>query len=122
MNQLTQNRILVIGADSHFCYLMRRYVRESDHDLLFSSPDEGAIKLAENEKPALIVMEAGPQAVFNQTILQQLKGNQTTSCIPVVVCSWNEEDHAFSDAGVDVNLRMPILYGDFLSVLSNLGI
>lgn len=122
MNQHNQNSILVIGADSYFCYLMRRYVRESDHALLFSHPDESAIVVAQNEKPALIVMEVGPQAVFSQTILGQLKSNQATSFIPVVLCSWNDEDSDHQEAGADVNLRMPILYGDFLSMLSSLGI
>lgn len=122
MAQTTKPTILVIGADSHFCYLMRRYVRESAHPLLFAIPDEQAVSLATQERPALIVMESGPNAIFSRNLLPKLKTNASTSCIPVVLCSWNEDEYPASTPTADVHLRLPILYGDFLCVLGDLGI
>ncbi len=122
MNHFAPASIMVIGTDLHFCYLMRRYVKESDHALLFSAPDEGAVDLAGREKPALIVLEAGPMDAKGLQILKHLKANETTCDIPIVLCSWHDGDPRISSDTADIFLRMPILYGDFLGVLENLGI
>lgn len=122
MNQRVSSSIMVIGTDLHFCYLMRRYVRESDHPLLFSGPDDKAFDLAQREKPAIIVMEAGLCDSTGQQMLKALKGNPCTGNIPVILCSWHDEDLHKIEEGADVYLRMPILYGDFLATLADLHI
>jgi len=122
MNQRISASIMVIGTDLHFCYLMRRYVRESDHPLLFSGPDEKAFDLAQHEKPAIIVMEAGLHDSRAQQMLTALKTNPCTCEIPVILCSWHDEDLHRLEEGADVYLRMPILYGDFLATLTDLNI
>jgi response regulator RpfG family c-di-GMP phosphodiesterase len=101
---------------------MYRYVRESEHQLLFSSLDEKAVDLASQEKPALIVLEAGQPYSIGWTILNMLKHNVSTCKIPVALCTWQEtEDNVPSDE-IGIFLRMPILYSDFLEVLSRLEI
>ncbi len=122
MSQRVSASIMVIGTDLHFCYLMRRYVRESAHPLLFAGPDEKAVDLAQREKPAIIVMEAGLMDTKGQQMLSTLKTNESTCEIPVVMCSWHDEDPEKLEQGADVYLRMPILYGDFLAALTNLGL
>lgn len=114
--------IMVIGADMHFCYLMRRYVRESNHPLVFANLGEEALDLAQQEKPALIVMEAGHPDSQSLQMLRSLKSNQSTFQIPVVFCSWLDEDMSNRETGADICLRMPVLYSDFLAVLCSLGI
>lgn len=113
---------MVIGTDLHFCYLMRRYIRESDHPLLFSNPDEKAIEIAQREKPALIVLESGLPNTIGRQVLKTLKTHQDTCDIPVVLCSWHEDETHSCEEGADIYLRMPILYGDFLKILANLGV
>jgi len=113
---------MVIGADLHFCYLMRRYVRESAHPLLFSGPDEKALDLAHREKPAVIILEAGLLDARGQQMIRTLKSNQGTCQIPIVMCSWQDEDAQKIEEGADLYLRMPILYGDFLTAINHLGI
>ncbi len=122
MSQRVSASILVIGNDLHFCYLMRRYVRESAHPLLFAGPDEKAVDLAQREKPAIIVLEAGLLDTRGQQMLTTLKMNESTCGIPIVMCSWHDEDPEKLEGGADVYLRMPILYGDFLAALANLGL
>jgi len=122
MGHSAPGRIMVIGIDLHFCYLMRRYVRESDHPLLFSAPDEKAFKMAQREKPALIVMEAGQPDTRSRLMLKLLKSNHNTCRIPIVICSWHDEDGSNNETCADIYLRMPVLYSDFLAVLGSLGI
>ena len=122
MSQCVSASILVIGNDLHFCYLMRRYVRESAHPLLFAGPDEKALDLAQREKPATIVLEAGLLDARGRQMLTSLKTNDKTCEIPVIMCSWHDEGAEKPEPGADVYLRMPILYGDFLAALTNLGL
>lgn len=115
-------RIMIVGTDLHFCYLMRRYVRESNHPFLFTIPDEETVGLARREKPALIVMEASRPNAQSLQMVKSLKANQETCHIPIVFCSWNDQEPSSRETGVDVCLRMPVLYADFLAVLGSLGI
>lgn len=122
MRQPDPAMIMVIGTDMHFCYLMRRYVRESDHPLLYATFGEEALHLAQNEKPALIVMESGHPEAQSLQMLKSLKTNQATCQIPIVYCSWLDENMSPRETGADICLRMPVLYSDFLDVLSSLGL
>ncbi len=122
MNTLVTPSILVIGTDLHFCYLMRRYVRESAHALLYAWPDENALKMAELEKPALIFLEFGGTEAKGREMIQFLKANQTTCEIPVVLCSWHDEVEQEPINNDYTYLRMPILYDDFLSILQRHGV
>jgi DNA-binding response OmpR family regulator len=122
MEQPSSSRIMVIGSDLHFCYLMYRYVRESEHQLLSSSLDEKAVDLASKEKPALIVLEAGLPYSTSWTIFNTLKRNVSTCQIPVALCTWQETEDYVTRDEIGIFLRMPILYSDFLEVLSRLGI
>ena len=122
MTQGISASIMVIGTDLHFCYLMRRYVRESAHPLLFAGPDAQALEMIRQEKPAAIVLEAGLPDAEGRQILKLIKSNPDTCQIPVVLCSWREDDLHDIQETADIYLRMPILYGDFLAILTNLGI
>jgi CheY-like chemotaxis protein len=122
MAQMDAVSIMVIGVDSHFCYLMRRYVRESAHPLLYANPGEKALELAQRENPALIVLEAGLPEAKGRQMLQTLKANQRTRQIPVAFCSWYDSEEREDGDGPVIHLRMPILYEDFLSVLTDVGI
>lgn len=122
MNQTPPARIMVIGGDSHFSYLMRRYVRTSLHQIIFAHPGQDVLALAQREKPAAIVLEAGIPDSMGWHMLQVLKTNQVTSKIPVILCSWLDDEQRSLEEGADVYLRMPILYEDFEAALSHIGI
>jgi DNA-binding response OmpR family regulator len=113
--------IMVIGSDLHFCYLMRRYVRESAHPLLFAGPDDKALELAQRGKPSMIILEAGLLDARGQQMIRTLKTNHNTCHIPIIMCSWQDEDSQKVEEGADLYLRMPILYGDFLTAINYLG-
>ena len=122
MDQAANPRIMVIGDDSHFCYLMRTYVRKSDHQIVFAYLGEDALELAQNEKPAAIVLEVGSSGSAGWLLLKKFKCDQITANIPIVICSWMDEEKRGKDQGASACLRMPILYEDFTKVLSTIGI
>ena len=120
MGQAEISSILVIGNNAHFCYLMRRYIRKSMFQPLFSSLGEEALALAQREKPSAIVLEVDHRGTSSRRILHLLKGLPDTRDIPVVLCAWQEDAHYGLQEGADTCLHMPILYEDFKAALSKL--
>jgi DNA-binding response OmpR family regulator len=118
MDQTANNQIMIIGGDSHFTYLMQRYVRTSAHQIVFTTLGEDALARARCEKPAAIVLEVEPPGTIGWHTLQVLKADQEVGKIPVIVCTWLDEEAHSLDLGADFYLRMPILYADFETALT----
>lgn len=116
--------IMVIGGDSNFCYLMQRYIRQSDHQIAVTHQSENALELAHRERPAAIILEIDHPGSMGWSVLRALKADVETSSIPVVLCSWkdDESDYRGTDLKGEVYLRKPVLYEDFKAVLDQLGI
>ena len=114
--------IMVVGDDSHFCYLMRTYIRKRDHKIIFANLAEDAVELAQNERPAAIVLEVGSPGTAGWHLLRKFKSKQSTSEIPVVICSWMDEEKRAAELGASAWLRMPILYEEFTKTLTLVGI
>ncbi len=113
---------MVIGNDTHFCYLIQSYIRESTRQALITSWVDDALALARREQPAAIVMEIDHPGNHGWYFLRELKSEITTSRIPVVLCSWLDEQKRGHEEGAAACLRMPILYKDFISVLTEIGL
>ncbi len=122
MSPAFSTSIMVIGADSHFCYLMRRYIQKSAHPIVFAYLGENALDLAEREQPAVIILETDQPDNAGWHVLADLQSHCTTSSIPVVVCSWQDEGRRGLESGAKACLRKPILYDDFVNVLTSIGI
>jgi CheY-like chemotaxis protein len=120
--RVNRSSIMVIGTDSHFCYLMRRYVVESAHNVVFAYMGDDAIELARQDTPLAIILEVDRPDNRGWDLIKMLKANQTTQNIPVVLCSWQDDDQRGIDAGADAFLRKPILFSDFKAVLTLIGI
>jgi len=118
MGQAEISSILVIGNNAHFCYLMRRYIRKSMFQPLFSTVGEEALAVAQREKPAAIVLEVDHLGSSSWQILHLLKGVPDTRNIPVVLCSWQEDAQYGLQEGASACLLMPILYEDFRAALA----
>lgn len=113
---------MVIGNDIHFCYLIQSYIRESTRLALITSWMDDALTLARREQPAAIVMEIDRPGTLGWNFLRELKSEVSTHAIPVVLCSWLDEQQRGLKEGAAACLRMPILYKDFISVLSEIGL
>jgi CheY-like chemotaxis protein len=122
MTQALQTRIMVIGGGHHFSYLMQRYVRVSSHQITFVNPGDDVLALIQREKPAAIVLAADLPATIGWHMLRALKADHVAGQIPVIFCSWLDEEQRGLAEGADIYLRMPILYEDFEAALSHLGL
>jgi CheY-like chemotaxis protein len=128
MNLTDKNKIMVIGGDSNFCYLMQRYASRcflpamSAHLIISGNLGKDALVLAQRERPSLIVLEVAPPGIMGWNTLHLLKQNPTTRNIPVMICSWLDEEEKGLKAGADIYLRMPILYEDFETALHKIPV
>ena len=120
MKQTANHRIIVAGGDSNFSYLMQRYVRRCAHKIVYASPGEDLVELAKCQKPAAIILEVDRPETIGWQLLQDLKVDQETGAIPVIVCSWLEEETLALDQGANAYLRLPILYSDFVTALESI--
>ena len=122
MNRTAPGSILVTGNDAHFCYLMQSYIREYSHQVLITSLMDDVLTIARREQPAAIIMEIDHSDNVGWQLLRELKSDMTTSYIPVVLCSWLDEQKRGSEEGAAAYLRMPILYKDFTTALTDIGL
>jgi two-component system phosphate regulon response regulator PhoB len=117
MDQTANNRIMIIGGDSHFSYLMQRYIRNSAHNIIFADLGGDVLAQARCEKPVAIILAVEPPESVGWHFLQVLKSDLEVGKIPVIVCSWVDDETHCLELGADFYLHMPILFADFESAL-----
>lgn len=121
MAEAVGSTVMIVGVDSDFTYLMQYYARKSGRQALVSSPDNEALNIAKREKPAVIVLEADRADAVGWDLLQTLKADEFTSHIPVLVCSWLDEEASGLADRATCYLQKPVLYGDFINALAVIG-
>jgi chemotaxis family two-component system response regulator PixH len=122
MGQASTASILIVGDNPDFCYLMQRYAQQSLHQAASAFRCDDILAVAHREHPAAIVLEVGLPGTAGWKLLRALKTDPGTTCIPVILCSWLEDQDFGLRQGADVYLRKPVLYEQFLDALEMVGI
>ena len=122
MGEVTRPKIMIIGSDEGFGYLMKRYVTECGCGALLHGCTPQALDAAGKEQPAAILLEIGQPGTSQATIRESLQRDASTQGIPLVLCYWLEEETSTLPEGGVHLLRKPILYGDVHSVLTKVGV
>jgi DNA-binding response OmpR family regulator len=120
MDQIANRRIMIVGKDSHFSYLLQRFVRTSAHRVIPVNLGDDVLSLVRYEKPVAIVLEVDMPETAGWHTLRILKSDPEAGQIPVIVCSWLDESARGLAEGADVFLRMPILYKEFGAALATI--
>ena len=118
MDRNSNSRIMIVGGDSHFSYLIQRYVRRSAHNIISANLGEDVLDLARCEKPDVIVLEVDLPETIGWHTLRGLKTDPEARRIPVIVCSWLDEETRGLEGCAVRYLRLPILYADFETALA----
>ena len=119
MDQISNNRIMIIGDDAHFLYLIKRYVRRSAYEISCINLDDDLLALVKHQRPIAIVLEVDLPRTIGWQMLRQLKTDPEAGNIPVIVCSWLDDEPRALMEGANSYLRMPILYTDFETALGS---
>ena len=110
MNQNSKERIMIVGRDVPFSYLLQSFVRKSARQVIAANLSDDVLALARCEKPLAIVLEVDTPENAGWQTLRTLKSDPETKQIPVMACSWLDEFAYGLVEGADVYLRMPFLY------------
>jgi len=122
MSDVQPSTIMIVGDNADFSYLMQRYVRRGGYRMVVVGSDEDALALACQSRPAAIVLEADLPGAPGWDTLQALQGDETMRDIPVLICSWSDEEERSLMEGAAGYLRKPVLYEDFLVALESVVI
>jgi CheY-like chemotaxis protein len=71
---------------------MQRYVRRGAHDIISANLGEDVLALARCKKPDAIVLEVDMPNTIGWHTLRTLKADPEIGRIPVIVCSWQDEE------------------------------
>ena len=120
MDEIANKRIMIVGMDSHFSYLLQRFVRKSAHRVISVNLGDDVLSLARYESPVAIVLEVDVPETIGWHTLRTLKSDPEAGRIPVIVCSWLDESARGLAEGANVYLRMPFLYEEFGTALATI--
>ena len=120
MTQISSERIMIVSRDLHTSYLLQRFVRTSDRQVIAAVHSDDILSLARGEKPVAIVFEVDTPETEGWRMLRTLKSDPETRQIPVMICSWLDDSARGLAEGADMYLRMPILYDEFGAALTAL--
>ena len=117
------NRPLLLAAtDPNSIYLLRRYAEESGFSLVHAREGKEILPLARRARPAAILVETGLPGLSGRDLLRDLRAEDATRGIPVVVCCYSEDEADWQAQDVAGCLQHPILLDHFLAVLQRAGI
>ncbi len=114
--------ILVVGHDANFQYLMRRYASQSAYRVEFAGLGDDVLLQAEQHQPAAVILALDLAEGPSWDLLKALKTDHRTSSIPVVLCTWLDEDERALAEGASACLHMPAMLYDFQSALAKIGL
>ena len=114
--------ILIAANDPNIIYLLRRYAEASGFQVVRCNFGEDLLRLAKQIAPVLILLEIEPPESSWRPFLQNLKADQLTKTIPVVVYSYFDDVVYESIDEVASFLQKSVMYNDFLAALKNAGV
>jgi CheY-like chemotaxis protein len=111
--------VIIVGEDSEFVYLMQRYVSQGGYHVFVVEPNPGTVDAARQKTPAAILIDVESPKAKGWDILRALQADLVTRDIPVVVCSWLDEELRSVKEGATAYLRKPVMYDELLSALTD---
>ncbi len=113
--------ILSIDDDPNVICLYERYLHPQGYDVIPLSDPARAVEQARQLKPYAITLDIMMPGYDGWRVLRELKANEDTRHIPVIICSIVEEQEKGFSLGAADYLVKPILEDDLLNALDRLN-
>ncbi len=113
--------ILAIDDDPNVISLYERYLQPQGYDVIPLSEPARAVERARQLKPYAITLDIMMPGYDGWRVLRELKANEETRAIPVIICSIVEEQEKGFSLGAADYLVKPILEDDLLNALDRLN-
>jgi CheY-like chemotaxis protein len=115
-------KLMVVENDPYFIYLLRLYAEQSGFAVVCTNSGLGALALAEQERPSVIVLESELPEINGWEILRSLRTRPLTYTIPVVMCLWQDSKQECNASPSEGFLHKPMGYEDFVVALKDVGV
>lgn len=116
MDEPQASTVMIAGSDARFIYLIRYYCKMSGCEAIVAPLDD-VVTHATGSRPAVIVLESDPMNLGSGAALDRLKADAATHAIPVILCSWQDEDARALLHNADDYLQKPVSYEAFQTAL-----
>jgi CheY-like chemotaxis protein len=120
---LPSSLCLCVQLDADFFYLIRSYVERGGLKAEYITRPADVLSCAKQSHPVALFFETDRPALFPiWDMIEGLKSDKDTASIPVILFSWLDEEPLAEEKGVDVFVRKPVMFGDFLSAMEAAGV
>ncbi|MBI2939232.1 MAG: response regulator [Chloroflexi bacterium] len=109
--------VLVVDDNPGVARLFRRYLQGTGYRVVEASTGQGAVALAQQVRPDAVILDVLLPSQDGWEILQQLRGDEITRDIPVIVCSILHERALALALGVTDFLPKPVSRTSLLAAL-----
>jgi len=117
-----KKKILIIDDDADIRIGMNARLRANGFDTAFAEDGVGAMNVAVQEKPDLILLDIGLPGGDGFVILSRLRANTKLACIPVIVVTARDpEDNEKRalEGGATAFFQKPVDNQELLSAISS---
>ncbi|HYD32508.1 MAG TPA: response regulator, partial [Azospirillaceae bacterium] len=117
-----RGELLVIEDDRTFANILGRMARDKGVSALVALDGETGLAMAEERRPAGIILDLGLPGISGWEVLERLKHSPATRDIPVhIVSAATDEDHKGATLGAASFLTKPVSRDQITAVLDRLG-
>jgi len=117
---IEQIPVLVIDDNAGWDEMLKRYVVGSRYHIVGAHQPHAALSMAEKLQPAVIFLDVMMPEIDGWQVLSELRQEQSTSHIPIVVCTALPLEGLALSLGVNAFLQKPVTQDQFLGVLDKL--
>jgi len=115
-----KKRILIVDDDANIRRSMQFELEKEGYAILESSSGKDALKIAQEAKPDLIILDLLMPELDGYDVLKELREEPATENIPVLVVSIMEDKNNALQLGANDYLMKPINRADLLSTIQSL--
>ena len=122
MMSVTRPTLLLIANHPQLTYLIKRYGEQSGCWVRSTGAVEAAVRMIEQERPAMVLVHLMSWPHEGWPILQRLKEYRAMSDIPITIISAIVDEARARDEGAAHWLWQPVMYDDFRAALAITGV
>jgi CheY-like chemotaxis protein len=123
MDKITNNKhcILVVDDDEDVLFLMKKTLQLEGYDTTISPNGENIMDIITQTPPDMILLDIQMKGIDGGTICQLIKTNKTTSGIPILMFSANENIASITHrCGADGYIKKPFEPGQFRQTIQQI--
>ena len=114
--------MLVIDDDQTSQDLMKKYLLKKGYDVIQATSGKDGLDMAENNSPDVITLDVIMPNMDGWEVLSQLKSNDKTKHVPVIMLSMVDEQDLGYSLGATDYLTKPVEWESLSGVLNELEI